>query len=150
MQLITGGLGFIGLHTARACLDAGEDVVLTQYRVAREPDFIKSELGKRAFVEQLDVTDKDRLREIGNKYKITGITHLAVPALNALSPADEMRGGQSPDQFGQPQVRPGRSPQDCRGCRIDRAQGRHGNHARSTATLRKAIISDQIDRYHLC
>jgi UDP-glucose 4-epimerase len=91
MQLITGGLGFIGLHTARACLDAGEDVVLTQYRVAREPDFIKNELGKRAFVEQLDVTDKDRLMEIGKKYKVTGITHLAVPALNALSANDDFR-----------------------------------------------------------
>lgn len=91
MQLVTGGLGFIGLHTARALLDAGEDVVLTQYRVPREPDFIKGELGKRAFVEQLDVTDRDRLMEIGEKHKITGIVHLAVPALNALSPEDDFK-----------------------------------------------------------
>ena len=89
MILVTGGLGFIGLHTARGLLDGGEDVVLTQYRVAREPDFIKDELGKRAFVEQLDVTDKGRLMEIGKKHKITGIVHLAVPALNALSPLDD-------------------------------------------------------------
>jgi UDP-glucose 4-epimerase len=89
MFLVTGGLGFIGLHTARALLDAGEDVVLTQFRVAREPDFIKSEIGKRAFVEQLDVTNKDRLMEIGEKHKITGIAHLAVPALNALSPLED-------------------------------------------------------------
>src|SRR5687768_8028838 len=86
MYLVTGGLGFIGLHTARALLDEGEDVVLTQYRVAREPDFIKDELGKRAFVEQLDVTNKDAMMEIGKKHNITGIVHLAVPALNALSP----------------------------------------------------------------
>jgi UDP-glucose 4-epimerase len=91
MYLITGGLGFIGLHTARAMLDKGEDVVLTQYRVAREPDFIKGELGKRAFVEQLDVTDRDRLLEIGKKHKITGIIHLAVPALNVLSPEDDFK-----------------------------------------------------------
>src|SRR5688572_28100819 len=89
MYLLTGGLGFIGLHTERALLNEGEDVVLTQYRVAREPDFIKDELGKRAFVEQLDVTNKDALLEIGNKLKITGIVHLAVPALNALSPYDD-------------------------------------------------------------
>jgi UDP-glucose 4-epimerase len=89
MFLVTGGLGFIGLHTARALLDAGEDVVLTQFRVAREPDFIKAEIGKRAFVEQLDVTNKDRLAEIGDKYPITGIAHLAVPALNALSPLED-------------------------------------------------------------
>lgn len=87
--LITGGLGFIGLHTARAALDLGEDVVLTQYRVAREPDFIKDEIGKHAFVEQLDVSNKERLMEIGKKYEITGIAHLAVPALNALSPEED-------------------------------------------------------------
>lgn len=89
--LITGGLGFIGLHTAKAALDLGEDVVLTQYRVPREPDFIKQEIGKRAFIEQLDVTDGDRLMEIGKKHKITGIAHLAVPALNALSPEDDFK-----------------------------------------------------------
>jgi UDP-glucose 4-epimerase len=40
-------------------------------------------------VEQLDVTNKDALMEIGKKHKITGIVHLAVPALNALSPYDD-------------------------------------------------------------
>jgi len=87
--LVTGGLGFIGLHAARALLDLGEDVVLTQYRVARQPGFIKDELGKRAHVEQLDVTDKGRLMEIGRAHKIDRILHLAVPALNALSPLDD-------------------------------------------------------------
>ncbi|MEA2639683.1 MAG: hypothetical protein QOF51_1077 [Chloroflexota bacterium] len=91
MMLITGGLGFIGLHTARALLGLGEDVVLTQYRVAREPAFIKTELGKRASIEQLDVTDRDRLLEIGAKHQVTGIVHLAVPALNALSPEDDFK-----------------------------------------------------------
>jgi UDP-glucose 4-epimerase len=89
--LITGGLGFIGLHTARALLDEGEDVVLTQYRVAREPDFIKGEIGKRAFVEHLDVTDKARLDEIGRTHKIDKIVHLAVPGLGALSPYEDFR-----------------------------------------------------------
>jgi UDP-glucose 4-epimerase len=89
--LITGGLGFIGLHTARAVLDQGEDVVLTQYRVARAPDFIKDELGKRAAVEQLDVTDKARLEEIGRNHKIDKVIHLAVPGLGALSPYDDFR-----------------------------------------------------------
>src|SRR5687768_11555079 len=87
--LITGGLGFIGLHTGRSMLDMGEDVVLTQYRVARAPDFIKDELGKRAKVEQLDVTDKDRLAEIGKTHKIDRILHLAVPGLGALSPLED-------------------------------------------------------------
>ena len=89
--LVTGGLGFIGLHTARSLLDQGEDVVLTQYRVAREPDFIKPYLGTRAFVEQLDVSDYDRLMEIGEKHKIDRIAHLAVPGLGALSAEDDFR-----------------------------------------------------------
>lgn len=87
--LITGGLGFIGLHTARAMLDLGEDVVLTQYRVSREPDFIKDELGRRVKVEQLDVTDRSRLDEIGRTHRIDRILHLAVPGLGALSPRDD-------------------------------------------------------------
>ena len=87
--LITGGLGFIGLHTAKALLDMGEDVVLTQYRVAREPSFIKDEIGTRAKVEQLDVTDKARLADIGRTHKIDRICHLAVPALGALTPAED-------------------------------------------------------------
>jgi UDP-glucose 4-epimerase len=91
MQLVTGGLGFIGLHTARALMDRGEDVVLTQYRVAREPDFIKADLGKHAFIEQLDVSDQSRLEEIGKKYPITGIVHLAVPALNVLTPEEDFK-----------------------------------------------------------
>jgi UDP-glucose 4-epimerase len=91
MILITGGLGFIGLHTARSLLDIGEEIVLTQYRVAREPDFIREELGKRAFVEQLDVTDADALMSIGGRYKITGILHLATPGLGALGPADDYK-----------------------------------------------------------
>jgi UDP-glucose 4-epimerase len=89
MYLVTGGLGFIGLHTAKALLDEGEDVVLTQYRVARDPDFMRDYIGKRAFVEQLDVTNYHALLDIGRKHKITGIVHLAVPALNALSPYDD-------------------------------------------------------------
>jgi len=91
MILITGGLGFIGLHTARCFLDAGEQVVLTQFRVRREPDFIKAEIGKRVFIETLDVTAADDLIEIVRKHKVTGIVHLAVPGLGALSAAEDYR-----------------------------------------------------------
>lgn len=91
MILVTGGLGFIGLHTARALLDAGEDVVLTQYRVARDPDFLRDAIGTRAFVEQLDVTDRAALDGIGRRYEIDGIIHLATPGLGALGPSDEYR-----------------------------------------------------------
>jgi UDP-glucose 4-epimerase len=79
MQLITGGMGFIGLHTAHALLEMGEICVLTQYRVKRVPDFIQEEIGKRVFVEQLDITDHSALLKLGRRYPITGIVHLADP-----------------------------------------------------------------------
>jgi UDP-glucose 4-epimerase len=89
MILITGGLGFIGLHAAGRFLDVGEQVVLTQYRVRREPDFIKAAIGKRAFIETLDVTSAHGVIEIMRKHKVTGIVHLAVPGLGALSAAED-------------------------------------------------------------
>lgn len=91
MIMITGGLGFIGLHTARRFLDVGEDVVLTQYRVRREPDFIKADLGKRVFIEKLDVTSSHDVIDLVRKYKVKGIVHLAVPGLGALSAAEDCR-----------------------------------------------------------
>src|SRR6266404_491230 len=91
MVLITGGMGFIGLHTARRFLDAGEQVVLTQYRMRREPDFIKSEIGKRAFIETLDVTAGHDVIDLVRRHKVTGIVHLAVPGLGALSAAEDYR-----------------------------------------------------------
>ncbi|HEX6801450.1 MAG TPA: NAD-dependent epimerase/dehydratase family protein, partial [Candidatus Binatia bacterium] len=91
MILITGGLGFIGLHTARRFMDVGEPVVLSQYRVRREPDFIKAEIGKRAFIETLDVTSANDVIDVVRKHKVTGIVHLAVPGLGALSAAEDYR-----------------------------------------------------------
>ncbi len=69
MILITGGLGFIGLHTARA---------LTQHHVTRIPEALQEEIGSRLFIEQLDVTDANAFLKLGEKYPITRILHLAV------------------------------------------------------------------------
>jgi UDP-glucose 4-epimerase len=66
-------------------------VVLTQHRLRSTPHFIEAELGKRAFIEQLDVTDNDKLLDIGRRYKITGVCHLAGPGYNAPTPADDFR-----------------------------------------------------------
>lgn len=91
MILITGGMGFIGLHTARAFLDAGEDVVLTWYQTWRAPDFIAPELGKRVFAERVDITSPHDVISVALKYNVTGIVHLAVPGLGVLSPAEDFR-----------------------------------------------------------
>lgn len=89
MILITGGLGFIGLHTARALIEIGERVVLTQFRIARSPDFIAPHLGDSAFIERVDATKSGRLLEIGKRHKVDGIIHLVMPGLGALDPAAE-------------------------------------------------------------
>ncbi|WP_432948717.1 NAD-dependent epimerase/dehydratase family protein [Kribbella sp. CA-253562] len=73
MILVTGGLGMIGAHTARALLDLGQEVVVTAYRRTEVPSF----LAGRVAVEVLDTTDRDALLALGNLYDLTGIVHLA-------------------------------------------------------------------------
>ncbi|HEX5140802.1 MAG TPA: NAD(P)-dependent oxidoreductase [Dehalococcoidia bacterium] len=90
--LITGGLGFIGLHTAKAFLDAGHDVVCTQYSVRREPEFLADAWGKRAFIEQLDVANDDHWRVVGEKHHIDGIVHLAAPSYGPQGPREGSAG----------------------------------------------------------
>ncbi|HWE89674.1 MAG TPA: NAD(P)-dependent oxidoreductase [Pseudonocardiaceae bacterium] len=77
MILVTGGLGFIGLHTARALLDLGESCVLTRYRANRQPSFLADEIGERVFIEQVDVADAQAVLDVGSRHEITGIVHLA-------------------------------------------------------------------------
>jgi UDP-glucose 4-epimerase len=77
MILVTGGLGFVGVHTTRALLDAGETCVPVQRREPELPGDLAKEAGTRVFTEQADVADLGALLEIGGRHKITGIVHLA-------------------------------------------------------------------------
>jgi UDP-glucose 4-epimerase len=77
MILITGGLGFIGTHTARALLDLGESCVLAQRRTEALPGAFAQEAGARVLVERVDITDRERFLQIGRRHRITGIVHLA-------------------------------------------------------------------------
>ncbi|HEU5392332.1 MAG TPA: NAD-dependent epimerase/dehydratase family protein [Streptosporangiaceae bacterium] len=49
MILVTGGLGSIGSHTARALLDLGESVVLTAHRSTGLPEYLDGELPDSPF-----------------------------------------------------------------------------------------------------
>lgn len=77
MLLITGGLGFIGSHTARALLDRGESCVLAQRRAGTDAPLFPDEVGKRIHIEQVDIADQAALLELGERHQITGIVHLA-------------------------------------------------------------------------
>jgi len=78
--LITGGLGFIGSHTARVLLDLGQSCLLTQHRASSLPGFLTDDAGTRALVEQLDCTDRAAFLQLGECHQITGIVHLAAPS----------------------------------------------------------------------
>ena len=81
MILIIGGLGFVGANTARAFLDMGENCVLTQHRNTHVPAFLRDHVGKRIFIEPLDILNSDALLRLGRKYTFTGIVHLATGGL---------------------------------------------------------------------
>ena len=73
MILVTGGLGMIGAHTARALVDLGHQVVVTAHRRTEVPSF----LAGLVTVESLDVTDRDAFLALGDRHDISDIVHLA-------------------------------------------------------------------------
>ncbi|HEX4815810.1 MAG TPA: NAD(P)-dependent oxidoreductase [Nonomuraea sp.] len=72
MILITGGLGMIGAHTARALVELGHQVVVTTHRRAEVPSF----LAGRVAVEPLDVTDRGTFLALAGRHEISDIVHL--------------------------------------------------------------------------
>ncbi|MFI6831209.1 NAD-dependent epimerase/dehydratase family protein [Kribbella sp. NPDC050241] len=82
MILVTGGLGMIGAHTARALLDLGQEVVVTTHRRTEVPSFLAGQV----IVEPLDVTDRDAFLALGARHDISDIVHLAgsVPGENPV------------------------------------------------------------------
>jgi nucleoside-diphosphate-sugar epimerase len=73
MILVTGGLGMIGAHTARALVDLGQKVVVTAHHRSEVPSF----LAGRVSVESLDVTDRDAFLALAGRHDISDIVHLA-------------------------------------------------------------------------
>jgi nucleoside-diphosphate-sugar epimerase len=71
--LVTGGLGMIGAHTARALTDLGQEVVVTAHSRSEVPSF----LAGRVTVETLDVTDRDAFGSLASRHDISDIVHLA-------------------------------------------------------------------------
>jgi UDP-glucose 4-epimerase len=91
MILITGGLGSIGSHTARALLDLGESVVLTAHRSTELPDHLAGEADGRVVIEPLDTADAAAFLDIGSRHEITGIVHLAAGRFDLPDPVAYLR-----------------------------------------------------------
>jgi UDP-glucose 4-epimerase len=85
MILVTGGMGFIGLHVIRSLLDAGQDVVLTWNRSWRVPDFWADELGKRVIAERVDVANAFEVLAAVTQHNVESIVHLAAPGIGQSS-----------------------------------------------------------------
>ncbi len=73
MILVTGGLGMIGAHTARALTDLGQDVIVTAHHRTEVPSFLEG----RVVVERLDVTDRDAFLDLGERHDVRDVVHLA-------------------------------------------------------------------------
>jgi nucleoside-diphosphate-sugar epimerase len=73
MILVTGGLGMIGAHTARALVDLGHEVLVTAHRRTDVPSFLTG----KVTVASLDVTDRDAFLALGRQHEISDIVHLA-------------------------------------------------------------------------
>jgi UDP-glucose 4-epimerase len=91
MILVTGGLGSIGSHTARALLDLGESVVLTAHRSTRLPEYLAGQPAGRVVVEPLDSTDEAAFLDLGKQHEITGIVHLAAGRYDLPDPVEYLR-----------------------------------------------------------
>jgi nucleoside-diphosphate-sugar epimerase len=86
MILVTGGLGMIGAHTARALADLGHEVVVTTRGRTEAPSF----LAGKVTVESLDVTDRDAFLALANRHDIRDIVHLA-GSIPGEDPVDFLR-----------------------------------------------------------
>jgi UDP-glucose 4-epimerase len=86
MILVTGGMGFIGLHAVRSLIDLGEQVLITKYRTTRLPSFLVEEVGKSLHIVPLDLRDKAAVTAVLRANSIRSVLHLAAPSRSNVTP----------------------------------------------------------------
>jgi UDP-glucose 4-epimerase len=90
MILVTGGMGFIGLHAVRSLIDRGEQVLITKYRTTRLPSFLADDFGKGLQIVPLDLRDNAAVTAVLREHAIRSVLHLAVPSRNNVTPVQEL------------------------------------------------------------
>ena len=78
--LVTGGAGYIGSHTVVELLNMGKDVVIVDNLSNSSIlvlDRIKEITGKRPEFYQIDISNKELLRNVFEKEKIEAVIHFA-------------------------------------------------------------------------
>lgn len=88
--LLSGGTGFIGSNTAVALLEAGYDVILADNFVNSSPDVaerVRKIAGRPVPLIEVDITRKEKLRQVFQTYSIDGVIHFA--ALKAVGESVE-------------------------------------------------------------
>ncbi len=90
--LITGGMGFIGLHTVKAFVDAGEQVVATYRETWRPQPFLADAVASGQVVyEQADIGVPGVLVGLARKHQAQSIVHLAIHGRALPDPGDDLR-----------------------------------------------------------
>ena len=89
--IITGGLGFIGAHTARAFAEAGERVVATSYESGRVPSFLQPHIGAGVTLERCDVSEPGAIEALARKHGADGLVHLAIHRRASADPGEDVR-----------------------------------------------------------
>src|SRR5262249_18534204 len=85
MILVIGGMGFIGLNTTLRFLEVGQRVVISQHSARRVPDVLKTEIGTRVLVAQMDVTNPYEGFEGVRRHQVESIVNLMAPPARSLS-----------------------------------------------------------------
>ncbi len=89
--LITGALGFIGVHVVKAFAEAGEPVVATYFESLRVPRFIEPLVGNGVTIEQCDVGEPGAVEALANKYAADSLVNLAIHRRSSADPGEDIR-----------------------------------------------------------
>jgi UDP-glucose 4-epimerase len=79
--LIVGGMGFIGLNTARYLVETGHPVLITRHSAHRLPD----ELKDRVATDRMDVTNPYEVFEVVRRHRVESIVNLMAPPARSVS-----------------------------------------------------------------